>query len=263
MRTALLGTGRSATFDPSQLGVIGAWFDAGLASDAGAGLAFTLPNRLTANHATTIIDARKPTISTAANGVPILICNASCLQVALHAAINGATKWGIAFHGRVTTALGNPVPASIDSAGSGGASARKLLIQRSAGEGGFVFNSTSTECRSINGGTLWTTSTWGHFALEMNLASGGAEADRVLWRKDGVAVSSAFANVVGVPGAMPVAMSTPTGFMNLFAQSAVAGGNSWVGEVCNMMVFSDAMPGARCLLTDAAALSLSNFNRPT
>lgn len=251
------------SFDPTSLGVVGAWFDVASATNAGPGLAFTLPNLLSSNHATTSTDARKPTIGTASNGVPILTCNASCLQVALHAAVNSDTKWGIAFHARITSAAGNPVPFSIDSAGSGGASARKVLSQRSAGENAYVFNAASTECRGANPGTIWTLNTWGHFILELNLDSGGAEIDRCVWRKDGVALVSAFSNVVGAPGSMPTAMATPTGFLNLFAQAAVTGNNGFVGEIGRyILIFNAAMPGARCLLTDAAALNLSNFGRP-
>lgn len=252
-----------AAFDPTSLGVVGAWFDVAEASDAGSGLAFTLPNQLSANHATTTTDTRKPTISAAANGVPILVCATAHLRVPLHAAINGATKWGIAFHARITSAAGNPVPFGIDTPGSG-ASARKLMCQRFAGDCVNVFNAASTEARRVGPASLFTLNTWGHFIVEMNLDSGEPEADRVLWRKDGVAVVSTFANSVGTPGDTPVAMPTPTGSMGLLSQRLDTAANPWVGEIGrHIFVFSDAMPGARCLLTDAAAASLSDFDRPT
>jgi hypothetical protein len=229
--------------------------------NAGAGLAFTLPNQLTANHATTSTDARKPSIGAASNGVPILVCNTSCLQVPLHAGINGATKWGFSFHGRITSAAGNPVPFSIDS-GTGGASARKVFAQRFAGDRAHVFNSASSAARALGPATMWELNVWHHYTLELNLDSGGAEADRGLWRVDGVPIVSAFTDSTGTPGSLPVAMPQPTGFLNLFAQAAATGNNSWVGEVANIILYSDSMPGSRCLLTDAAALAVSAFNRP-
>jgi hypothetical protein len=253
-------------FDPTSLGVVGAWFDVAAASNAGSGLAFTLPNQLTANHATTIIDARKPTISTASNGVPILVCNASCLQVPLHAAINGATQWGFAFHARITSAAGNPVPVSIDSAGSGGASTRKLVMQRFVGDLMNVHDATNptTVARRFGPATLWPLNTWVHCIVEMNLGTGGAEDTRGVMCADGLPIVSSFSDAVGTPGSLPTAMPVPTGSMNLFAQGHVAGGNSWVGEIGrHLFVFSGAMPGVTSgLLTSSARLALSNFDRP-
>jgi hypothetical protein len=249
-------------FNPQSLGVVGAWFDTAQATNAGSGLAFTLPNLLSSNHATTSTDARKPTISAASNGVPILVCATSCLRIPLHTAINGATKWGIAFHARITSAAGNPVPFSIDNL-DGEASARKIMSQRFGGDCATVFNAAGTEGRRGGPAAMWTLNTWGHFICEVNLASGGVEADRFLWRKDGIPVVSSFADAVGTPGDMPLSMPTPTGNMLIGAQRHATAGNPWVGEYGrHIFIFADAMPGARCLLTDVAALALSNFDRP-
>jgi hypothetical protein len=255
-------------FNPQSLGVVGAWFDTAQASNAGAGLAFTLPNLLSSNHATTSTDARKPTIGAASNGVPILVCSASCLQVPLHAAINGATKWGIHLHIRVTSAAGNPVPFSIDSAGSGGASTRKIIVQRFTGDLGYVFDSGTTG-RSAGPASLWPLNTWVACGFEVNLgleSSPGVaapEADRMVWTINGLPVVSTFA-AIGGGNPAPLTMQVPTGFMNLFAQGAVAGGNGLVGEIGrHIFVFSNSMSGVTSgLLTPAARLALSNFDRP-
>lgn len=259
---------KSTAFDPSQLGVVGAWFDAAEAEDAGSGLAFTLPNQLSANHATTTTDARKPTISTASNGVPILVCNASGLQIPLYAAINGDTKWGIYFHIRMTSAAGNPVPFSIDNAGTGGASARKILAQRFSGDLGYCFANNTTG-RSVGPASLWPLSTWVSCGLEIDLAlesspgTPAADTDRMLWTIDGVPVVSAAAAIGGL-AALPLVMPTPTGFMNLFSQNTATGSNGLVAEIGrHIIVLSDSMPGrTRGLLTSQARLNLSNFGRP-
>lgn len=250
------------TFDPSSLGVASAWYDVSGATNAGAGLTFTLPDQIAANNATTTTDARKPTISTAANGVPILICGGDdVLMAALSAANNSATKWWISFHARVTTAAGNPCPFSITNL-AGGASARKLFAQRFSGDNMMVFQDNVTSRR---GGvaTMWTLNTWVHCIYELNLDSGGAEAVRHVQRRDGVVQSLTFADNDGTPGNTPVTMPTPTGLMALFAQQA-SGGNGWVGEIGQHIVMGNAaMAGATCCLTDTAALALSNFGRPT
>jgi hypothetical protein len=260
--------GGAPAFDPTSLGVVGAWFDVASATNAGPGLAFTLPNLLSANHATTTTDARKPTISAASNGVPILVCSASCLQVALHAAVNSATTWWIHFHMRLTSATGNPIPFGIDNAGSGGASARKLLAQRFGGDLGYCFANNTTG-RSVGPASLWPLNTWVGCGLEINLpleSSPGvpaADTDRMLWTSDGLPVVSAAAAIGGL-GALPLVMPTPTGFMNLFAQAAVAGSNGIVGEIGRyILVGNGAMSGVTSgCLTPAARLSLSAFGRP-
>lgn len=253
------------------LSAAGAWFRVANASDAGSGLAFTLPNELSTNHATTTTDARKPTISTSPNGLPMLVCNASALRVALHAAINSSTKFWFAFHARITSAAGNPVPFSIDSAGGGGASTRKLFAQRFGGDLAHVHSASSptTLARSFGAATIWQLNTWRHYICEINLdleSSPGVlapEADRALWCVDGVPITSTFANSVGAPGVLPSAMATPTGFMHLFAQNASTGGNGWVGEIgANIIAGAAAMAGvSRGCLTSAARLTLSGFER--
>lgn len=268
LNRSVFGSQRAGTFNPESLGVVGAWFDVAEASNAGAGLAFTLPNQLTANHATTSTDARKPTIGTASNGVPMLTCSASCLQVALHAAINNAVTWWFHFHVRFTSAAGNPVPFSIDSAGSGGASARKLVAQRFAGDLGYCFANNTTG-RSVGPASLWPLNTWVACGLEINLgleSSPGvpaADLDRMLWTIDGVPVTSSAAAFGGL-AALPLTMPTPTGSMNLFAQAAATGGNGLVAQVGrHIFVGNGAMPGVtRGCLTAAARLSLSSFDRP-
>lgn len=257
-----------SNFNPNSLGVVGAWFDVSQATDAGSGLAFTLPNLLSSNHATTTTDARKPTVSAASNGVPILVCSASCLQVPLHDAINGATKWGIHFHVRFTSAAGNPVPFSIDSAGSGGASTRKLIAQRFSGDLGYAFD-TGTTGRSAGPASLWPLNTWVACGFELNLGlesspgTPAAEADRMVWTINGLPVTSSFA-AIGGGNPAPVTMQVPTGSMNLFAQAAATGANGLVGEIGrHIFVFSNSMSGVTSgLLTPAARLALSNFDRP-
>jgi hypothetical protein len=267
-RRRQLVNGERQSFDPTSLGILGAWFDAATASDAGSGLAFTLPNRSSANHATTTTDARKPTIGTATNGVTILTCSASGLQVPLHAAINGAVKWGIHFHIRITSAAGNPVPFSIDSSGTGGASARKIIAQRFSGDLGYCF-ANNTEGRSVGPASLWPLNTWVGCGLEINLGlesspgTPAADLDRMLWTIDGLPVTSAAAAIGGL-AALPLTMPTPTGFMNLFCQNAATGSNGLVAQIGqHILVWNDAMPGVtRGLLTAAARVSVNAFGRP-
>jgi hypothetical protein len=252
-------------FNPASLGVVGAWFDTAQASNAGAGLAFTLPNLLSSNHATTSTDTRKPTISAASNGVPILTLATSCLRIPLHAAINGATQWWISMHMRITSAAGNPVPFSIDNLDAE-ASTRKISAQRFAGDNLTVHDAANPTllARRYGTATLWPLNTWVHCIWELNLGTGGAEATRAVLCVDGVPVVSSFADAVGAPGAIPTAMAQPTGNMLLGAQRHAAAPNPWVGQLGrHILIGSSAMAGVTTgCLTPAARLALSNFDRP-
>jgi hypothetical protein len=252
-------------FNPQSLGVVGAWFDTAQASNAGAGLAFTLPNLLSSNHATTSTDARKPTIGVASNGVPILTLATSCLRIPLHAAINGTTQWWIALHMRITSAAGNPVPFAIDNL-DGEASTRKLFTQRFAGDNLNVHDASSptTLARRFGPATLWTLNTWLHCIWELNLGTGGEEATRGVTCVDGLPVTSSFADSVGTPGSLPTSMAAPTGNMLIGAQRHAAAPNPWVGQLGrHIFIGSSAMAGATTgCLTPAARLALSNFDRP-
>lgn len=268
-RYALAGQGHG--FNPRRLGVVSAWFDVAGATNAGAGLAFTLPNSITPNNATTSIDARKPTIGTAANGVPILTCNASALSIPLHAGINGAQRWGIGFHIRLTSDLGNPVPCSIDSAGNSanGASTRKLVAQRFSGDRGVIFQN-ATESRAFGPATLWPLNTWVYCTMELNLgleSSPGVpapEADRAVWTIDGLPVVSTFSAGDGALATLPTSMPVPTGNANLLSQNLDTGSNGLVGQIGrHIMYFDSAMAGVTSgLLTPSARASLSNLDRP-
>jgi hypothetical protein len=257
--------GGAPAFDPTSLGVVGAWFDVASASNAGAGLAFTLPNLLSANHATTTTDARKPTIGAASNGVPILTCATSCLRIPLHAAINGATQWWISMHMRITSAAGNPVPFGIDNL-DGEASTRKLFAQRFAGDNLNVHDAASptTLARKYGPATLWPLNTWVHCIWELNLATGGAEATRAVVCVDGLPVVSSFTDSIGTPGSIPTAMAVPTGNMLLGAQRHATAPNPWVGQIGRyILIGNGAMPGVTSgCLTAAARLNLSAFGRP-
>lgn len=254
------------------LSAAGAWFRTANAVNAGSGLPFTLPNELSAFHATTSINSVKPTLGTSANGYPILICSADNLVVALHAAINSSTKFWIAFHCRITSAAGNPVPFSIDSAGGGGASNRKLVAQRFVGDRVHVFNAASTLSRAFGSTTtLWPLNVWVHVICELNTnreSSPGVlapEADRGLWCVDGLPITSTFSNSTGSPGVLTSSMPTPTGNLCLLSQAFTTGGNGWVGEIGpNIMIGAQAMSGAtRGCLLPATRLALSAFQRPT
>jgi hypothetical protein len=252
-------------FNPQSLGVVGAWFDVAQASNAGAGLAFTLPNLLSSNHAATSTDARKPTLSAASNGVPIMVCATSCLRIPLHAAINSATQWWISMHMRITSAAGNPVPFGIDNL-DGEASTRKLFAQRFAGDCLNVHDASSptTLARKYGPATLWPLNTWVHCIWELNLATGGAENTRAIVCVDGLPVVPSFTDSVGTPGSIPTSMAQPTGNMLIGAQRHAAAPNPWVGEIGrHILIGSSAMAGATTgCLTPAARLALSNFDRP-
>lgn len=258
------GGAASEGFNPSSLSAVAAWYRVANASNAGAGLAFTLPDMLSSNHAVTSTDARKPTIGTSGNGLPILTCSASCLQAPLSAAINSATKWGFGAWMKVTTAAGNPVAASIDSGGAGGASLRKVLIQRFVGDNILAFDSQTTARRG-GPATMWVTNTWAFCTWEMSLDTGEAESVRVVASRGAALQACAYADSNGTPGNFATSMQVPTGSMNLFAQGAAAGGNGWVGDIGpNIYVFGSRMSGATSgLLTPAARTSLMNFEAPT
>jgi hypothetical protein len=271
LQKAVFGSiqGSAASFNPISLGVVGAWWDVAEASDAGAGLAFTVPNQLTANHLTTSVDAHKPVLGVAANGVPIMTANVSNLACSLHAAINSPTTWGVAFHAKLTTLaavteLLTVIPPN--------ASASKLLLTLNPGAAGVGYNRCIVFQDALNSrrfqtdaGVLLPLNTWVHITIELNLATGGAESTRGVMCVDGVPVAVLFSDGTGAPGSLPVAMPTPTGSLSFLSRRSSDASNPFKGEIGrHIFIFSGAMPGATSgLLTSAARLSLSNFDRPT
>lgn len=264
-----------SVFDPATLGVVGAWFDVAEASDAGAGLAFTVPNQLTANHMTTSTDVQKPVLSTASNGVPIMVASVSNLVVPLHAAINSATKFWVAFHARLTTLA---VLADLLTVISPGASAQKFFLTLNPGGAGIGYNRVIVHQDNVtarrvqtDAGVLFPLNTWVHVIIEINLdleSSPGvpaAEADRALLCINGVpSAAVAYADQAGTPGTMPLTMATPTGNLSFLSRRSSDAANPYKGEVGrHILMGASAMSGISSgCLTPFARLALSNFDRP-
>lgn len=275
LHKSVFGSQRAGTFDPTSLGVVGAWFDVAEASDAGSGLAFTVPNQLTANHLTTSTDAQKPTISTASNGVPILVASVSNLLCPLHAAINSSTKLWFGFHARLTTSA---ALAEVLTIIPPSASANKLFLGINPGVPGVGYNrvgvyqdNVTMRRYQVNSGALFPLNTWAHVLIELNLnleSSPGVlapEADRGVMSIDGVPLVAAFSDGAGTPGALPQTMATPTGSLSFLSRRASDAANPYKGEIGRHIFMGvSAMPGVTSgCLTPAARLALSNFDRPT
>ncbi len=261
---------RSPADDPVSVtgGALSAWLRVALGTITGSGYS-SIPDMLDgSNPAVQATDARRPVAATSANGLPILACATSLLQLPLTAARNGTTQWGFAAWIKQTGGS-FPVHASIDSAGAGGASARKLFCLQAAASsptnlGVTAFNATSTAARKgvING--VLTASTWKFVSVELNLGTGGAEALRAVITLNAAVQSLTFSDDTGTPGSVPTSMPAPTGNVNLFAQNTSAL-NPFVGNMGpNIYLFGSAMPGAtEGLLTPAARTALMNFEAPT
>jgi len=248
-------------------GAVSAWLRVARGTITGSGYS-SIPDMLDgANPAVQATDARRPTAATSANGLPILACAAQLLALPITAARNGTTQIG--FGAWVKQTGGTfPVLWTMDSAGSAGASARKILTQDGSSPSNLaivVFNAASTASRSgtING--VLTSNTWKFVTFELNLGTGGAEATRAVITVNTAVQALTFADSTGTPGSMPTSMPAPTGNIGLFAQSFTTGGNGFTGNIGpNIYMFGSAMPGAtEGLLTPAARTALMNFEAPT
>lgn len=260
--------GSGAPFVPTDSGAVSAWFRVANATNAGAGLAFTLPDVLSANAATTSTDARKPTIATSAgNGLPILTCDGTrALTIPIHAGINGSAAWGLGIWLRRTTTVGNPAPFTIRAlSGATGAASNKMDCQMTfSGADSFKVFNNQTQSRGAQPAS-WTINTWVFMLYEFD-GTGATEDDRLVISRGGVLQNPlTFQNFDGAPAAMATAAPQPSGGTACLCAQQTSGSNGWVGDIGpNIYILGSKMAGAtQGLLTTAARLALTGFEAPT
>lgn len=182
----------------------------------------------------------------------------------LIAANNGTAKFGVYMWIKRAGAGASQFPWAVDI-GTGGASARKTFHQKSGSNGVFrVYSAPSSA--TARAGTVTnafsSTGVWDLYGLELNLDSGGTEAQRAVYTIDGVVQTVSFADALGTPGSVPVLMPTVTGNMVLFSQGNSNFFDGTFGR--NILVLGAAMSGAtEGLLTQSARNDLVTFEPPT
>lgn len=254
----------------STAGAVVSWLRVAQGTVTGSGYS-SIPDLLDpSSPAVQSTDARRPTVATSANGLPILALASQGMSLPLTSVRNSTTQWGFGTWVKQNgTGSTTHVLVSIDSAGGAGASARKLLAQpATAGLTNlniFIFNSTSTAARRAQITGVLTLNTWKFVTFEQNLGTGGNETTRSVITVNGVVQTLSFADALGTPGSMPTSMPSPTGNIGLFCQNLSTGSNGFGGNIGpNVFIFGSAMDGAtEGLLTPAARLSLMNFEAPT
>jgi hypothetical protein len=182
----------------------------------------------------------------------------------LTAANNGNAQFGLYMWVKRVGATASMFPWAIDI-GTGGASARKIFHQKSGTNGIFrIYSAPSSS--TARAGTVTnafsSTGVWTLYGMELDLASGGAEATRAVYTINGVIQTVNFTDALGTPGAVPVLMPTVTGNMVLFSQ----GNSNFFDGVFgrNIFTLSAGMPGrTEGLLTQAFRNSLLTFEVPT
>lgn len=246
-------------------GAISSWFRLDHPGSVVTGLGYSRVEDVLdpSSPATQSTDAQRPPAAVSANGLPILACVADALSVPIIAARNSITTWGFWAHLRRT---GGTNPSPVASRALSGSSVNRLDAQAiTAADDANIFfwNAASTTARQGRKASAYPVNTWVAVTYEFD-GGGATEADRCVITLDGVVQTLLFSDIVGAPGAMPTTLADPTGTISVCAQQ-LNGTNPWVGNYGpNFGFMGSKMPGsAQGLLTPAARLALSNFERPT
>lgn len=183
--------------------------------------------------------------------------------VPLIAAINGATQWGWVGWLKPSSLVGGRHIVCIDSGGGGGASAGKISIEVDSSFFYIYVYSAAGLLRkaTIAIGSAFTVNVASLYTVELDLGSGGSEASRCVFTRDGVIQTMTFADVIGSPGAMPTSTRTPTGSMNMRTHSTFATILPWGGTTGkNEYWLASGMAGrTEGLLTAAARAALKTY----
>lgn len=256
-----------ARFNPHSVSAISAWLRVPLATVTGSGIS-SLPDVLSSNPAVQATDTRRPALATSANGYSLADFDGTNMLVwPLVAANNQLVTTGFGLHlipGDLTS-FGDIVDIW---SGAGGASGQNFLIQRNAAQLWWYVSLGGTNdanVRVAKTADVLAANTPVHLSFEYN---GGAatEADRCVICVDGAPQSLTFAQHSPTAAAMPASLQNRTGNILIGARtnadSPVAGIVARIGP--NIVWYSGAMPGVTSgLLTPAARVALSNFERPT
>jgi hypothetical protein len=224
-RHRALAMAATSGFSPTSVSAIAGWLRVAQASDAGSGLAFTLPDVINpANPATQTTDARKPTIGTDAGGLPRLTFTDDVLLWPLSASINNdGTKWGIAFWGDFTSDATERLLFQVTTAG-GAASNTKVNV-RYSNTYGLAFD-VLTGGNTGRMGTMVPLTGKHFYTIEYD-GGQATNATKVIITIDSLAQSLTFTNF-GL-AAIPSSINTPTGNI-LIGAGSLTGGSPAVGS---------------------------------
>jgi hypothetical protein len=235
------GRRRNATFSPLDLPELTAWLSWANATDTGT---LSVPDLKGGSPAIQATAARKPTLATADNGVPIGTFVDDLLALPLSAAINDNLKFGMAFWVKLANVSGLKTFCSIQTT-AGGASANKLLVNTFGAS--FEARAQAVDRRAQ---VTALDTNWRFCYLGID-CSKGTEPAQVVMSLDGnhpgtVAFSS--------DTAWPASLGTPTGNM-LIGGSTLTPASPLVGSIGDIYFFLDQ-------LSAASVARLMQFNRP-
>lgn len=247
-------------------GALSAWLRFALGTTDVNGFS-SVPDMLNTNPAVQATDGRKPDRVLAANGLPLADFVLDNLSWPLAASNNATTRYGVFFHMIPDTVSGDEYIFTAWTGNTGGGNAARLILARS-GTSLQAYVSHASDGSSVRLAQLanvFAAATPVCVGFEFNPA-GANEAAQCVLSKDGVAGSASFSDSGGTPGGMPAALQNPTGnlIIGAFENADVPllPVDAKIGP--NLFVLNAAMAGvASGLLTPAARLALSNFERPT
>lgn len=255
-------------FNPVQLGVISAWLRVPLAAVTNSGIS-SLPDVLSSNPAVQSTDAARPPLVAAGNGLLVAQGVDDRLQWPANSTNNQLVTWGFAAHVllddvaltktllRIGLATSN-WPQATDSLRLAVASTRALFLVLTNDATGVVRRSAGSSAGML------ASDRYVFMTVEINLGASG-EANQVVMSFDGVADTLTFADDAGTPGAMPAAMQGAVTDIALLGERINSNRLPFIGHIGpNIYILGSAMPGVTSgLLTPAARVALSNFERPT
>lgn len=238
---AALAASGAGPFDPRQLPALTAWLNWARATDSGT---LSVPDLMGGSAATQSTGGLKPTISTTTNGVVIATFSSNVLALPLSAAVNGNTKFGIAFWVKLSGVVGVQTFISTQNV-AGGASADKLLCN--------TFGATlEARAQSVDrrAGITALDTNWRFCYIGID-CSKGTEATQVIEALDGLLGTVGFSSDT----AWPASLGTPTGNMLIGSTTSAGTASPLLGSIGDIYFFSDQ-------LSAADIGRLMNFNRP-
>lgn len=255
---------RRGGFFPTQVSAVSAWLRVAQGTSDVNGYS-SIPDVLNSNPATQSVNLRKPAVTTSANGLPLMDFASTDLVWPLVSSNNQLVTCGIHTHIIPDSVTGQrEIVAIWDN--TGGANGKKFTFETNgATVRVLACLGATTDIRSATTGNVLVIGTPAAVGFEFN-GGGALEADKCVITIDGVAQVLTFAQFAGTAAAMPTSLPSRTGNALIGALTDQVGPTvTFDGRIGpNLFAYGSAMAGVTSgLLTSAARLSLSAFERPT